>query len=322
MRLKSLILLLCLTLGSAFAQTPQPMVLTPQLDSVVREVLELNRQQRYQEVIRRLASEEEPILKLFRAMNLMAQYDEYTTSHSLNQSIAVLETLMETFKASHSQEDYPFWRGFAQLQRGFAYELQGESVNSALLIREGALQLSKLDGNSDAQALYAIYQYYLGGLTSKLPWVDDRRAEHLQVIEKSIYQSKYFSDLYRTTAIWIHYDLGNYEQGLKLARSFLKRYPKHRIYRTIEGDMLRKLKRYQESLNVYQSVHDDYHSGSMSKGVRALSALGNIVLLKHYLKQLDADDLDHRNFLGRLPLLRDKMPESLLDELQKQDLIP
>lgn len=86
--------------------------------------------------------------------------------------------------------------------------------------------------------------------------------------------------------------------------------------------MLRKLKRYQESLNVYQSVHDDYHSGSMSKGVRALSALGNIVLLKHYLKQLDADDLDHRNFLGRLPLLRDKMPESLLDELQKQDLIP
>lgn len=331
MRLKYLILLICTGLSISWSQAA-PLKIRGS-HSEFKQAMELNRQQNYQKVIRQLADASAYELKIMRAMTLMAQYDEYTTSHSLNQAMTALETLIEDLKSQESQyKENPqfqadslnyltFWRAFAQIQLGFANGLKGNGMNSAFLTREGAKALEPLKDNLDAQAFHAMYEYYLGGITSKLPWVEDKREEHLKVIRNAISKSLYFSDLFRTTAIWIHYDRQEYQLGLELAESYLKRYPKHRIFRTIRGDMLRKLKRYQESYEVYQKVTREYHQANTKKGVRALSALGNVVLLKHYLSQLKPDDIQWKDLRTRLPILEDKMPESLLKELQSQDLI-
>jgi hypothetical protein len=305
---------------------------------LVKEVVSLDRSQDYEAAIQLLTDQPQKELGqelgIILAMSYMAQYDEYTTDPSIVKAIAILQKVIQQFKQreivetekspsgdTDALEHIKFWKAFAQMQMGWAYELNGNSINGALLTRKGALEMGQLRDNTDAQALHAIYEYYLGGITSKLPWMEDQRDEHLKVILKGIDSSEYFSDLFRTTAIWIYYDRKEYVKGLRLAQEFLKHHPQHRIYRTITGDMLRKLQNYKESYKVYTDVYVDYSQGNLANGVRSLSALGNIVLLKSYLGTLSSGDSQWLNFRNRLVDLENKMPQSLLDEMTARDLI-
>ncbi len=270
----------------------------------------------------RLTGVHSPSDQLVIAMVHLSHYDENSQKSSLRLARETLEKIVTKLDSVAAlDENQQFIQGMSLFQLGYIDQLQGNQVSSAFKTRSAAKILARLETNVDAQALKAIYDYYMSAITSKIPFMVDSREKSLKILAHAIKKSQYFSNLYRTSLVWMRYDQKKYQLGLNLAQEFLKSHPNNRIYLSIQADFYKKMNRNTEAYELYQAVYQSYIENQSKMSVRQLSAIGNLMLLSKELGKKDKHALFKQKFHANIEVFRSNMPASLLEDMENHDLI-
>ncbi len=214
-----------------------------------------------------------------------------------------------------------FLLAIARSQESYLDNLEGRNLSSALSGRQAAkLCQDLLDEGRDEPDLKGIVGGYLfwkaqslGALRVALG--GDTREKGLDWTRQAAAASGPFQEAYRTSLLWIRFERKEFDQGLALARSGRAAYPGNRLYRQAEGDMLFRLNRFAEALDVYRASWIEY-AGLEAIPANRLSAAGNLARIHLALHHTDSarawlDTLD----APRYAKVRKWLPPSLVREL-------
>ena len=133
--------------------------------------------------------------------------------------------------------------------------------------------------------------------------------------------SKRFWPLYLTSLVWMHYDKGDFNAGLKLTQRGLGKVPNHPVLLQVKADMLYRLKRYKEAAAIYEKSAADYMART-GKSIRYWCAVMNLVRI--YADMGDKAKMQAwREKLSddTFKKMKNWMPGSLMDDLDKRDLL-
>ena len=155
---------------------------------------------------------------------------------------------------------------------------------------------------------------------SWLPFVNDNSNTYLQSLTQGAKNSKWFWPLFTTSLIWMHYDREEYDKGLQLANSALKRVPNHPVFLQIKADMLYRMKQYKQAAQIYEASASDYLTRT-GKTLRYWCAVANLIRIYHdakneqqkikWQKKLNAPEFN---------AIKNWMPASLMDDLKERKL--
>jgi tetratricopeptide (TPR) repeat protein len=257
-----------------------------------------------------------PVGALLNALTAFARYDDLSDLKDLSRAGTALrraDTLAQKLAD-------PFWLGVMEFQRGYELTLRGHELKGAMATRAGAQRLGAILANSDAAGMVAIYAYYLSEATSWLPFVSDRRGQSLQALEQGTRESRYFSALYRNALVWILWDRSELARAEALAAEVVGAHPGNRIFQQVQGDVQRKAGKLEPARTSYRKSLERYATDAPGS-IRHLSALGNMALIAH----LQGNAAEAKTFAAqlqaKLPPQRDRMPPSLMKELEKTGLL-
>ena len=240
----------------------------------------------------------------------VSRYDDLGDTASLQKAGVNLEKCMST----------GLWEALRKFELGYVQSESGHSVKGAMTTRSAA-KLFEESPEQEARAFYAIYAYYIDKSFSWVPFKSDRRAEYLAVLDSSATSSKRFWPLYLTSLVWMHYDKGDFNAGLKLAQRGLSKVPNHPVLLQVKADMLYRLKRYNEAAAIYEQSAADY-SKRTGKSIRYWCAVLNLVRIYADMgdkakMQAWRDKLNDDTFKK----MKSWMPGSLMEDLDKRDLL-
>ena len=241
---------------------------------------------------------------------LVSRYDDLGDTLSLQRAGANLE------KCSSSG----LWEALRKFEIGYVQNETGHSVKGAMTTRSAA-KLFEESAELEARAFYAIYAYYVDKSFSWIPFKSDRRGEYLAVLDSASSSSKRFWPLFLTSLVWMYYDKGDFNAGLKLSLRGLSKAPNHPVLLQVKADMLYKLRRYKEAAAIYEKSAADYRSRT-GKSIRYWCAVMNLVRI--YADQGDRQKMDAwRKELSDPDFAkwRGWMPASLVDDLESRDLL-
>lgn len=206
-------------------------------------------------------------------------------------------------------------------QDSYLASLEGRNLTSAFSGRKAANLCQSLQSEGfdtpDLKGIVGGYLFWkaqsLGALRFALG--GDTRNKGLEWTRSAAASLSPFQEAYRTSLMWIHFERKEFAQGLSLARTGLIFCPGNRLYRQAEGDMLFRLKRYQEALETYRASWAEY-AGVESIPANRLAAAGNLARIHLALGRSDSakawlDTLDAYRYLGA----RKWIPPSLVREL-------
>ena len=240
----------------------------------------------------------------------VSRYDDLGDTLSLQSAGTNLEKCAST----------GLWEALRKFELGYVQSETGHSVKGAMTTRSAA-KLFEESPEQEARAFYAIYAYYIDKSFSWVPFKSDRRAEYLAVLDSSATHSKRFWPLYLTSLVWMHYDKGDFNAGLKLALRGLSKAPNHPVLLQVKADMLYRLKRYKEAGTIYEKSAADYLKRT-GKSIRYWCAVLNLVRI--YADQGDKakmqewrDKLSDNTFKQ----MKKWMPGSLMDDLGDRGLL-
>lgn len=212
------------------------------------------------------------------------------------------------------------WDALRKFEIGYVQSESGHSVKGALQTRSAA-KIFEESNELEAKAFYAIYAYYVDLSFSWLPFKSDNRKEYLTTLAKAAGSSSLFWPMYLTPLIWMHYDKEDFKEGLRLAESGLSKAPGHPVMLQIKADMLYRLKRYKEAAAIYEESARNYLRRT-GKSIRYWCSVLNLVRIYN-----DAGDLEKSRSQKALldspefRALKNWMPGSLMDDLEKRDLL-
>lgn len=212
------------------------------------------------------------------------------------------------------------WEALRKFELGYVQSETGHSVKGAMTTRSAA-KLFEESSEQEARAFYAIYAYYVDKSFSWVPFKSDRRAEYLAVLDSASASSSRFWPLFLTSLVWMHYDKGDFNAGLKLSLRGLSKAPNHPVLLQVKADMLYRLKRYKEAAAIYEKSAADYESRT-GRSIRYWCAVLNLV-------RIYADMGDTAKMQAWRAKLSDEtfkkmrhwMPGSLVDDLADRKLI-
>jgi tetratricopeptide (TPR) repeat protein len=260
----------------------------------------------------------------FKALALFTEYDDIGGIAKIAQGLQLLhtcETQLDSFTLT-PHEQY-FWKGLIAIQVGYGYNLQHKSLESALQMRKGAKLLQKVMHIGEAQALVATYDFYVEQITqglSWLPFIDDNRTAHIQAVETATHNSPYLSLVFRTSAIWMHYDQKQYAKALALTNGFVQQQPTHRIYKQIQADMLFRLGKTQQAKILYLQSEQEYKNST--KDVRYYSAVANLIRIYQDLNEPEKmKQWQMQLTTPEYQKIKPNMPANLLKDLQSRGLL-
>ena len=212
------------------------------------------------------------------------------------------------------------WQALRKFELGYVQTETGHSVKGAMTTRSAA-KLFEESPEQEARAFYAIYAYYIDKSFSWVPFKSDRRSEYLAVLDSASKDSKRFWPLFLTSLVWMHYDKGDFNAGLKLSLRGLGKAPNHPVLLQVKADMLYRLKRYKEAVAIYEKSAADYLVRT-GKSIRYWCAVMNLVRI--YADMGDKEKsarwqkaLEDQEFKK----LRHWMPGSLVDDLESRDVL-
>jgi hypothetical protein len=233
--------------------------------------------------------------------------------------------------AVRKDANYPLYRGLAELQMSYVASLTGGRIRAALLGRKAVKLLGPLSRFAEAKAALALYDYYKAELLQGVDWLPfvaktDREGP-LRELEAAIPQSRYLSEIFHTSLLWIYYDLGRYDLGLRPIGAFLGRYPGNRPYRAMLADFRYRRGDLDSAQRIHLALSAEYlglrdrHPPSACLPLGYLSSVGN--LAKIAASRKDGAGLDRELAVWRAPENRGIMkwlPASLrreVDSLKK-----
>ena len=241
---------------------------------------------------------------------LVSRYDDLGDTLSLQRAGANLE------KCTASG----LWEALRKFEIGYVQNETGHSVKGAMTTRSAA-KLFEESPELEARAFFAIYAYYVDNSFSWVPFKSDRRAEYLAVLDSASSASKRFWPLFLTSLVWMYYDKGDFNAGLKLSLRGLAKAPDHPVLLQIKADMLYKLRRYKEAAAIYEKSAADYLKRT-GKSIRYWCAVMNLVRI--YADKGDSQKAESwRKELSdpEFAKWRRWMPASLVDDLKSRDLL-
>ena len=241
---------------------------------------------------------------------LVSRYDDLGDTLSLLRAGANLE------KCTSSG----LWEALRKFEIGYVQNETGHSVKGAMTTRSAA-KLFEESGEQEARAFYAIYAYYVDKSFSWVPFKSDRRAEYLAVLDSASSSSKRFWPLFLTSLVWMYYDKGDFNAGLKLSLRGLSKAHDHPVLLQVKADMLYRLRRYREAAAIYEKSAADYRART-GRSIRYWCAAMNLVRI--YADQGDAQKAEAwRKELSdpEFAKWRHWMPASLVDDLEKRDML-
>ena len=240
----------------------------------------------------------------------VSRYDDLGDTLSLIQAGQNLEKCKST----------GLWEALRLFELGYVQNETGHSVKGAMTTRSAA-KLFEESPEQESRAFYAIYAYYIDKSFSWVPFKSDRRTEYLAVLDSASSSSRRFWPLYLTSLVWMHYDKGDYNAGLKLALRGLSKAPNHPVLLQVKADMLYRLKRYKEAAAIYEKSAEDYYSRT-GKSIRYWCAVMNLVRIyadwgDKAKQQAWREKLSDDTFKK----MKHWMPSSLVDDLSDRDLL-
>ena len=241
---------------------------------------------------------------------LVSRYDDLGDTLSLGRAGANLEKCTAT----------GLWEALRKFEIGYVQNETGHSVKGAMTTRSAA-KLFEESPELEARAFFAIYAYYVDNSFSWVPFKSDRRAEYLAVLDSASSASKRFWPLFLTSLVWMYYDKGDFNAGLKLSLRGLTKAPDHPVLLQIKADMLYKLRRYKEAAAIYEKSAADYLKRT-GKSIRYWCAVMNLVRI--YADKGDSQKAESwRKELSdpEFAKWRRWMPASLVDDLKSRDLL-
>ena len=241
---------------------------------------------------------------------LVSRYDDLGDTLSLQRA----GTNLEKCTASG------LWEALRKFEIGYVQNETGHSVKGAMTTRSAA-KLFEESPELEARAFFAIYAYYVDNSFSWVPFKSDRRAEYLAVLDSASSASKRFWPLFLTSLVWMYYDKGDFNAGLKLSLRGLAKAPDHPVLLQIKADMLYKLRRYKEAAAIYEKSAADYLKRT-GKSIRYWCAVMNLVRI--YVDKGDSQKAEswHKELSDpEFAKWRRWMPASLVDDLKSRDLL-
>ncbi len=191
---------------------------------------------------------------------------------------------------------YPLYRGLAELQMSYVANLTGGRIRAALLGRKAVKLLAPQSGFAEAKAALALYEYYKAELIKGvdwLPFVKSDREKPLSQLEAAIPQSRYLQEILRTSLLWIYYDQGRYEDGIKPIEGFLARYPRSRPYRAMLADFRYRRGDLDSAQRIHEALTGEYlglqrlYPRPAYLPLGYLSSVGNLAKIAASRKQKD-----------------------------------
>ena len=228
--------------------------------------------------------------------------------------------LMEAGKSLEKCKADGLWDALRKFEMGYVQSEQGHSLKGALQTRSAA-KMFEDSKELEARAFYAIYAYYVDKSFSWLPFKSDHRDEYLAVLDSASKKSVRFWPLFLTPLIWMYYDKGDFERGLKLSERGLQKAPNHPVMLQIKADMLYRLKRYAEAAAIYEKSAADYKKRT-GESIRYWCSVLNLIRIYN-----DAGDKEkaakYRAMLASpaYKALEGWMPGSLMDDLKSRKLL-
>jgi tetratricopeptide (TPR) repeat protein len=209
----------------------------------------------------------------------------------------------------------------ARSQQSYLASLEGRNISSALWGRSAASVAQELlDRGVESPELKGVLGGYLFWKSQSLGSLGralggDERTRGLAWTIQSAASESPFRDAFRTSLLWIRFERGEYPEALRVARCARAEWPKNRLYRQAEGDVLFRMGRFQEALEVYRESFREY-AGLETVPVNRLAAAGNLARIHAALGRTDSacawlDTLDS----PRYRFARRWLVPSLLDEL-------
>jgi hypothetical protein len=177
------------------------------------------------------------------------------------------------------------YRGLSTLQLSYVASIVGSGVRAAHLGRKAAQQLRPQEAKAEAAAALALYDYYKAALLKGVAWLPFVKADAgapLRRLEAAVEASRYLRETLETSLLWLYYDAGRYEEGLRRVDAFLSRHPGNRTWRQMRADFLFRRGDLAEARALHESLLEEY-SGLMEQcppprclPLGYLSSVGNL----------------------------------------------
>lgn len=304
--------ILCTLISFSFATSQNNAFSLGDLDSSISKVMQLIVNGKYKEAkqeSKNITEKNQGIACILEGMVLIGQYDD------LGDTTAILTAT----KLLNKCKSDGHWEALRIFQLGYTQSEQGHSLKGAINTKSAAKIFEK-SNDRDSKAFYAIYAYYMNNALNWLPFVNDNSNTYLQALTQGAKNSKWFWPLFTTSLIWMHYDREEYDKGLQLANSALKRVPNHPVFLQIKADMLYRMKQYKQAAQIYEASASDYLTRT-GKSLRYWCAVANLIRIYHdakneqqkikWQKELNAPEFN---------AIKDWMPASLMTDLKERKL--
>lgn len=283
------------------------------LDNTITQTMQLIVEGKYENAekeTRALAEKNKGVACILNGMVLIGRYDDLGDTTALLQATKLLTKCKST----------GYWEALRIFELGYTQSEQGHSLKGAIHTKSAAEIFEKSNAR-DSKAFYAIYAYYMNNSLNWLPFVSDNSDSYLKALENGAKHSIWFWPLFSTSLIWMHYDRKEYDKGLQLADSALKRVPNHPVFLQIKADMLYRMKQYKQAAQIYEASASDYLTRT-GKSLRYWCAVANLIRIYHdagneqqkikWQKELNAPEFN---------TIKEWMPNSLMDDLKERNLL-
>lgn len=255
-------LVLSALLSSAVSGTP--VALGDAVGSAWRSTVHLSQLGRHREaeaVAQAFASRPEGLL--LRAVVGLARFADLHDTASLPSLHRWLDQAQGGLEADTSGSGR-LLRLLALSQSSYLASLEGRDFAAALAGRKAAALARELHdegrASDDTKGVLGGYLFWkaqsLGALRGAFG--GDTRTRGLAWTAEAAASESPLREAYRTSLLWMRFERGEYPAALQVARDGLAQNPGNRLYRQAEGDVLFRMRRYDEALAAYRRAWADY----------------------------------------------------------------
>ena len=239
-----------------------------------------------------------PARTYFQGLVLINAFNDLGDTLALSHA----QKIWENFDRDPNHKNFALYRGLIKLQLSYIATVRHHNFKAADLAHDAIKILQPFSQYAEAAAALALYDYYKANLLYGLKWLPfistattDKQGP-LDLLEKAIPQSHYLREILQTNLLWLYYDGGQYDKGLKIIDEFLHRYPNNRLYRQIKADFLFRKGEINLALKQQLNLRDEYfHLQNLSHFKTALplgylSSVGNLAKIYQAQKRFSERD--------------------------------
>ena len=258
-----------LVLAKASALSSQGLI-TAKTDSLIKVGIRLSIEQSFDEATAIFTALEKemphnPVGYFFHAASLQLKMMDYEIYEDENDFVALIDKTVELSKVRLKQSrNDPWAHFFLGSSYGYVAFHNGKQNNFGDAFRDGVRSITVLKAALEADStLYdvclalGIYKYYRSKLSrhfSWLPFVQDERAQAMDLLRVAIAKSRYSKYSAMNSCCWISLEEENYQEGWQVVNAALAEFPNSRVFLWSAAKLAAKLEFWDKSIQFYDKI--------------------------------------------------------------------